>query len=483
MSNVKLPDGMCNFNFYVKEVGKTIKSSKVKHTWEVTIDKKHHIVELFDSRMSGKMKVTRDGTVIFFEEEFSGLLSLPFTIDKHNCSLVQSGEGYEMRIDNLVFTNLVELERTKNLFGGNDPTSVSYKPQANNVSKKAAFGIGEVKKAPDNSGKPGMFNFSIKDGNTANKPVQSYNNKFLKLEDRSKATYHSNQNQVQVNQSNNNDNDDMFKVSENTNTNQANKSFNDAEVTSNTNNLGNLGDLNDLFSGLGSSGNEANQISNKSEVQPQQSEFDFTQTYDFAKESKNSPENRHFSQLVEPKVDDIPKKKNNVELDMFINNMGNYPQTNPYYYQQNSQQMGYGNQMYMGNMSNMSNNINMNMNSVNYSNIGTHIQSGMGQSQYPTYSAINESSNVPLNKKNDPFSHEFSINATSQIHSTSKNPQDNLDFFDTVKPGQNSVYINNSLSANNNMNFSNPYTQNNQNNNQQNVSPQKQNNDILDDFF
>ena len=126
MSNIKLPPGMSNFNFYMKEVGKTIKSSKIKHVWEVTIDGQYHTVELFSSKISGKLKVVKDGTVLFFEDEFSGLLSLPFTIGKHNCSLIQSGENYEFRIDNMVFSHLMELEKSKNLFGGNDPISISY---------------------------------------------------------------------------------------------------------------------------------------------------------------------------------------------------------------------------------------------------------------------------------------------------------------------------------------------------------------------
>lgn len=69
MSNINLPTNMKNFLYYIKEVGKTIKSTKIKHTWEVTLDEKHHIVELFDSKLSGKMKVVKDGSVIFFEEE------------------------------------------------------------------------------------------------------------------------------------------------------------------------------------------------------------------------------------------------------------------------------------------------------------------------------------------------------------------------------------------------------------------------------
>lgn len=69
MSKINLPENMKNFLHYVKEVGKTIKSSKVKHVWEVTLDGKHHVLELFDSKLSGKMKIVKDGSIIFYEEE------------------------------------------------------------------------------------------------------------------------------------------------------------------------------------------------------------------------------------------------------------------------------------------------------------------------------------------------------------------------------------------------------------------------------
>ena len=69
MANIHLPSNMKNFVYTVKDVGKTISSSKVKHTWELSLDEKHHIIELFDSKLSGKMKVVKDGQTIFYEEE------------------------------------------------------------------------------------------------------------------------------------------------------------------------------------------------------------------------------------------------------------------------------------------------------------------------------------------------------------------------------------------------------------------------------
>ena len=53
-----------------------------------------------------------------------------------------------MRIDSMVFSHLLELERSKNMFGGSkDPTVNSYKPNEKILSKtsKPTFGIGEIK--------------------------------------------------------------------------------------------------------------------------------------------------------------------------------------------------------------------------------------------------------------------------------------------------------------------------------------------------
>jgi len=115
---------------------------------------------------------------------FQGLLSVPFNLGKHNCSLVQSGENYELRIDSMVFNHLMELEKSKNLFsGGNDPVSNSYKPSADITTKvnKPSFGIGEIKTSNKQQEKP-MFNFSIKNEGTNNQA--KFHGKFSKIEDK-----------------------------------------------------------------------------------------------------------------------------------------------------------------------------------------------------------------------------------------------------------------------------------------------------------
>jgi len=42
----------------VREVGKTIKASKKLFVWKFNIDKKDYTIELFNSMLSGKKKIT-----------------------------------------------------------------------------------------------------------------------------------------------------------------------------------------------------------------------------------------------------------------------------------------------------------------------------------------------------------------------------------------------------------------------------------------
>jgi hypothetical protein len=47
-----------------EEIGKHVKSSKLKHIWEFNIDGINHIVELYESVLSNKKKIIVDEKVI-----------------------------------------------------------------------------------------------------------------------------------------------------------------------------------------------------------------------------------------------------------------------------------------------------------------------------------------------------------------------------------------------------------------------------------
>ena len=47
------------------EVGKHIASSKHKYTWRFNIDDRDYTIELYNSVMSGKKKITQNGQTIY----------------------------------------------------------------------------------------------------------------------------------------------------------------------------------------------------------------------------------------------------------------------------------------------------------------------------------------------------------------------------------------------------------------------------------
>lgn len=149
--------------------GKTIInsfSSKKHFTWEFTLDGKTHKIELYDSRISGKKKLIKDGGVITdVEEDFA--FSKTFEVGTHSCTIIQHGDKFELRIDNQVFTHMMDLEKNKIHFGKNSaPTSIQI---TSNVpgqgSNKIGFGIAssdqQFKQSKVQPNAP-LFNFSIK---------------------------------------------------------------------------------------------------------------------------------------------------------------------------------------------------------------------------------------------------------------------------------------------------------------------------------
>ena len=56
--------------FEIREVGKTIKSTKKQYVWRFRLDNKDYTIELFTSVLSGKKKILQNGQVIFFDSKF-----------------------------------------------------------------------------------------------------------------------------------------------------------------------------------------------------------------------------------------------------------------------------------------------------------------------------------------------------------------------------------------------------------------------------
>ena len=155
-----------NLSYVEQDVGQHIKSSKKHFIWEFLLEGRPHKIELYDSRISGKKKLVKDGQV-WKEVEGDISFSKSFEIGKYSCTIIQHGEKYELRIDNQSFSHLLDLEKNRVYFSSsNIPTSNSYVSKPTNVSSKIAFGTGQMNQQNSTQKHNSLFNFSIKNTGT-----------------------------------------------------------------------------------------------------------------------------------------------------------------------------------------------------------------------------------------------------------------------------------------------------------------------------
>ncbi len=102
--------------YEMREVGKRIKSTKKLYIWRFDLDGKKHEVQLYTSVLSGKKKVVHNGRVLFTDKKFKGAFQFPFSISKNSLNIVQHGDKYEIRINNMSFAHLWENEKTRQAF-------------------------------------------------------------------------------------------------------------------------------------------------------------------------------------------------------------------------------------------------------------------------------------------------------------------------------------------------------------------------------
>ncbi len=140
-----------------------LKSSKKQYIWEFQLNGEPQKIELFDSKLSGKKKVLKNGIVeceLVCDESFFR----NFTLNGHNCTIIQCGDKNELRIDNQTFDHLYNLERNKQFFSSNsEPTSSFFTAKSNKIEKNQP-GITNKNfyQSQQNNNQPSLFNFNIK---------------------------------------------------------------------------------------------------------------------------------------------------------------------------------------------------------------------------------------------------------------------------------------------------------------------------------
>ena len=103
--------------FDVEEIGKHVKASKKRFTWNFSLNGRSHTISLDFSFVSGKVKLVVDRKSIL-ENELPANVSFqhPFTLDGFALNILQQGQTFELRINNKVFSHLYNQVKTNNEF-------------------------------------------------------------------------------------------------------------------------------------------------------------------------------------------------------------------------------------------------------------------------------------------------------------------------------------------------------------------------------
>ncbi len=72
----------------VRDVGKNISSTKKLYIWKFSLDEREYTIELFNSVLSGKKKITQNGQIIYENNSYQGAFNFPFSIGRNSLSIV-----------------------------------------------------------------------------------------------------------------------------------------------------------------------------------------------------------------------------------------------------------------------------------------------------------------------------------------------------------------------------------------------------------
>lgn len=64
------------------------------------------MIEVYNSKLSGKRRVYRDGILIFDKQLLEGAFTASFNVQDHTFAIIQHGEHYELKIDNISYSHL-----------------------------------------------------------------------------------------------------------------------------------------------------------------------------------------------------------------------------------------------------------------------------------------------------------------------------------------------------------------------------------------
>lgn len=74
--------------------------------WRLSLDGNFTTIEVMSSKLSGRRRILRDGVLIADKQLFEGAFSFTFTVLSHQMTIMQHGEHFELRIDNISFSHI-----------------------------------------------------------------------------------------------------------------------------------------------------------------------------------------------------------------------------------------------------------------------------------------------------------------------------------------------------------------------------------------
>lgn len=132
-------------NFEEHNIGKRIKSTKKRLTWRFELDKHNHQIDLYLSKLSGKIKIILDGDIKLNTRRYSEIDgNYPLKIRTRTLYVYQIGENdYDIRVGKLCFYNLLreqEKVSAQNFWDTPETRDPFPKRHEENTTPKNAYG-------------------------------------------------------------------------------------------------------------------------------------------------------------------------------------------------------------------------------------------------------------------------------------------------------------------------------------------------------
>ena len=161
-------------NFIIKLIFKF--SSKILYIWSFILEGKQRKIEFWDSKISGKKRLTADSKELLNDKIKSDNFSYSFKIERHFFTILKSKDDFELKVDNLFFIDIMndercgKLEKMRNMLKNKEKMEEiqNNKKQKRNIEKEDDYDYGneDFYKGSDlNFENEGKYNINFRENN------------------------------------------------------------------------------------------------------------------------------------------------------------------------------------------------------------------------------------------------------------------------------------------------------------------------------